>query len=154
MLPFFAANMCGSTAWLAKKTAFAFTSITKSQLSSVTSRTDPNQLTPALFTSTSMRPYSDIAFAAIASRSDRDVTSTWTGNAWRPSAWISSATCSAFESSTSATTMSDPSDASSNAMDRPMPRPAPVTIDACPSSSMSALLAGQYRRTPRRYSLW
>src|SRR5262249_4827976 len=54
----------------------------------------------------------------------------------RPSAITSSAVRLAPAWSSSATTMSAPSGASSSAVARPIPRPAPVTMATCPLSSM------------------
>src|SRR5262249_23289746 len=95
---------------------------------------------PALLIRMSIRPNSTRARSAIALRSARDVTSVLTTLTRRPRPLTSDAVRSAPAWSSSATTMSAPIPASSSAVARPMPRPAPVTIATCPDSSMSDLL--------------
>src|SRR5262245_19739709 len=138
MLPRFAATMCRSTTWLAKKTPLALTASSRSQSASVTSAVCIDLWMPALFTRMSMRPNSATVRSAIACRSASRVTSVRTARARRPRARTSSAVRLPVASSISATTMSAPIPASSSAMARPMLRPAPVTIAACPPSSISA----------------
>src|SRR6266480_2992384 len=94
---------------------------------------------PALFTRTSIRPSSARVRSAMAARSAREVTSVGTTLARRLSARTSAAVRSAATRSNSAMTMSAPWRASSSAVARPMPRPAPVTMATCPSSSMNGL---------------
>src|ERR1700674_5364549 len=96
---------------------------------------------PALLIRMSMRPNSAFARSTMARRSAREVTSVATASDLRPRAPTSSAVRLAPAWSISAMTISAPWCASSSAMARPMPRPAPVTIAACPLSSMDFLLA-------------
>src|SRR2546428_1730840 len=106
-----------------------------------------------------MRPNSARARSAIAVRSARDVTSVRPTLTRRPRPFTSAAVRSAPSRSSSATTMSAPRAASSSAVARPMPRPAPVTIATCPESSTGFLLV--HSRTsavgapaPRRPAAW
>src|SRR2546426_2377024 len=95
---------------------------------------------PALFTRISIRPNAARVHSTMVVRAGREVTSVGTTLARRPRACTSAAVRSALARSSSATTMSAPRRASSRAVARPMPRPAPVTMATCPSSSIPPLL--------------
>src|SRR5260370_31365800 len=100
----------------------------------------------ALFPRTSTRPNWARVCSAIARRSFCDVTSVGTTVARRLSPRTSDAVRSAPARSSSAMTMSAPMRASSKAIARPMPRPAPVTIATSWFSSMVILLSGSCRQ--------
>src|SRR5688572_11042290 len=109
---------------------------------------------PALFTRMSRRPSPARVRSTIAARSARRVTSVGTASARRPRSFTSAAVLSAPPWSSSATTTSAPRRASSRAMARPIPRPAPVTIATCPCSSMAcSCLDGAPRWPPARQTL-
>src|SRR5438309_1867818 len=90
---------------------------------------------PALFTRMSIRPSSARVRSTSAVRDGRLVTSVGTTRARRPTSFSSAAVASALVGSSSPTTMSAPRRASSSAVARPIPRPAPVTMATCPLSS-------------------
>src|SRR4029450_7554371 len=91
---------------------------------------------PALLTRMSRRPISPSVRSTIVARALRAVTSVGTTRARRPSPFTSPAVRSAVTRSSSATAMSAPSRASSSAVARPIPRPAPVTMAIRDVSSM------------------
>src|SRR5262249_45296689 len=103
---------------------------------------------PALLIRMSMRPNCDFVRSAIEARSARLVTSVGMTAARRPTSLTSLAVVSAPFWSSSAMTMSAPSLASSRAVARPIPRPAPVTMATCPCSSIESLLSDERRRRP------
>src|SRR5712691_9680176 len=93
---------------------------------------------PALLTRTSMLPKRSRVARTMASRSARRVTSVEIASDGRPSLVTSSAVRCALAASSSATTMVAPIRASSSAVARPIPRPPPVTMATCLSSSIAS----------------
>src|SRR5471032_3310767 len=88
---------------------------------------NPSRVTPALLTSTSMRPLSLSAFPKASLTESGDVTSRSTVMAWPLHARISSATSWLLSIAGEAITMSKPARQSDRAVARPIPRLAPVT---------------------------
>src|SRR4051794_22597071 len=121
----------GATARQQWKVPPTLTSKQRRQSAGSSSSTAPSVSTPALFTSTSIRPNRSTAAATARSTDDRSVTST--------SSW-SSRSAGTFELSgnaTSSATTSHPSAPNRSAIAAPMPRPAPVTTTTRPLRSRS-----------------
>ena len=95
---------------------------------------------PALFSSTSSRPYLSTAARTIASASALSVTSPLAVAASPPPSPIFAAVSSALDSLRSATTTRAPSRANASADARPIPDPPPVTRATFPSSLIESLL--------------
>src|SRR5262245_24297450 len=89
---------------------------------------------PALFTSTSIRPWRSSTPATSASIDAVSVTSSDTASACPPAPWIAATVAAALSARAAATTRA-PRDASIVATPRPIPRDAPVTIAILPDRS-------------------
>src|SRR5207247_944908 len=125
------------------KVPFKWTAMTASHSSSLMLKIIRSRRMPALFTRMSIAPNSLTAVSTMRSAAAKSATLSALATARPPRARIASTTSSATRReaprpSTSAprslTTTAAPSAASSSAMARPMPRPAPVTTAALPSS--------------------
>src|SRR5213080_3934350 len=125
------------------KVPFRWTPMTASHSSSLMLKIMRSRRMPALFTRMSIAPNSLTAVSTMRSAAAKSATLSALATARPPRARIASTTSSATRReaprpSTSAprslTTTAAPSAASSSAMARPMPRPAPVTTAALPSS--------------------
>ena len=120
-------------------TPIRFTPSTRCHSSRLVWSTGPAWPTPALLWSTSTAPSSANTRSASASTEAGSRTSAVCTVAWPPAAWISPATPVALASSTSTTCTLAPRRASSSAVERPMPEPAPVTTATLPAKSRSSL---------------
>src|SRR5215475_13468366 len=100
---------------------------TRSQSDGFMRIASPSRVTPALFTNTSIRVLSRRVFAKPSFTLSADVTSRFRVDASPEHARISSATCSLRSISGEATTISKLARHSVSAMERPIPRLAPVT---------------------------
>ncbi len=137
----------GATKRVSRNALLRFTSTILSNWASVISSAGPcAMLVPALFTRMSMRPNSRVARSTMRSRSSSRPT--WQAiGAMRPAssrATWSSASCLRPQITTAA-----PSRANTSAMDRPMPRLAPVTIATLFSNRLTVSAASDTRGTVR-----
>ena len=103
-------------------------------LHSVSQAGAPGETTPALLTSTSIRPHSSITLSAIRATDPGSDTSTWTAVAPNRSA-----AASAAARSRSATHTTAPSAASRSTVARPMPDAPPVTMATLLSKRLRGL---------------
>src|SRR5438552_16454469 len=152
MLPPPARSIAGIACLQPKNTPFRFTRITRSQVSSFVSRTEPSAggKMPALLKRTSSLPHAFSAAATIPSASLSSETSACTNRAFPPAAPISSATPRPAASLTSATTTRAPSRANRSADSRPMPPPAPVMTATLSSSLPISASLEEARPFPAR----
>ncbi len=127
MRPQRALIMPGSACWAAKKEPYRLILSTRSQSACFIRMARPSRVMPALFTRTSMRPFSAITLAKPAFTASYEETSRSRVMAAPPAARISSATFALFSTSGDATTRNRPVRASVRAVSRPMPRLPPVT---------------------------
>src|SRR5437868_3258314 len=127
-------RMWGSAAWTQRAGASRLTATICCITSSPASMELPPP-TPALLTSTSIRPYASIVLATSRSTSARSVTSVGTARARPPCRTISSASAWIRSARRAASTMAAPWRASSRAVAAPIPLDAPVTTATLPRSS-------------------
>src|SRR5919202_4552355 len=121
-------SMRGSTARVHRNTLFSTTATLRSQVASSVARMSSPPPMAALLTRTSMRPYALSAVSTSRWASAARVTSMSTQTARPAVCTIWSTVSRPRVESRSATTTAAPSLAARNAMARPIPDPAPVTI--------------------------
>ena len=136
-------RQCADANLVVLNVPFRCTRMTSSHSVSVMLKTIRSRRMPATLTSTSSRPNCSIAPATRFSAASKSEMSAPLTTALPPASTISATTCWAGPASLpdpsisaprSLTTTAAPSLASSVATDRPIPRPAPVTIATRPSS--------------------
>jgi len=149
----------GSSARVKRNIPRTLTAKLRSQLSVGSVATSPWIATPAEYTSASTRPILSSAVLARAVTWASSHRSTVTGTATHPSVCTSAATASISSRTSEARTTSAPSRAKRSAVERPMPRPAPViratfpcSFIPNPSPSGESMLAARTGRSERNGS--
>ena len=119
--------MAGSTCWHAKKAACRLICRTRSQSSRFMRTARPSRVTPALLTSTSMRPNRSSTLPKPSRIESNDSRFIFTARTCPLQARIFSTNSSFFSISGEAGTISKPARHNVKAISRPIPRLAPVT---------------------------